>query len=166
VNERPAWSPQPYRTPLREDWIDYNGHLRDAFYTLVASNGIDDLMEQAGLDAAYRAATGGTLYTLEMHVHFIQEMKRGDELTVLARPLGVDAKRLHLRCDILCPRLVGPAAVVEVLLLHVQQHPAPKAAPFPDAVSERLRSWLAASRPPEVTHVSRAIGLQQRSGVT
>jgi acyl-CoA thioester hydrolase len=166
VNERPAWSPRPYRTPLREDWIDYNGHLRDAFYTLVASNGIDDLMEQVGLDAAYRAATGGTLYTLEMHVHFIQELKQGDELIVLARPLGVDAKRLHLRCEILCSRLAEPAAVVEVLLLHVQQHPAPKAAPFPDAVGGRLRSWLAASRPPEGAHVSRAIGLQRRSGMT
>ncbi len=164
MSPRPTWSPQPWRASIRDEWIDYNGHLRDAYYTLLASEAIDDLMEQVGLDAAYRARTGGTLYTLEIHAHFLQEVKRDDAVTVVTRPLGADAKRLHVLCEIRCPRLGDPAAVVEVLLLHVQQHPAPKAAPFPVAVAERLSAWLADSQPVDAKHRSRAMGLQRRDG--
>ena len=26
-----------YSTPIFEEWVDYNGHLRDAFYLLIFS---------------------------------------------------------------------------------------------------------------------------------
>ena len=52
-----TWSPAPYRTRVDAQWIDYNGHMRDAFYSLVISLATDDLMDQLGMDAAYRAAT-------------------------------------------------------------------------------------------------------------
>jgi acyl-CoA thioester hydrolase len=159
---RPTWSPQPWRAAIRDEWVDYNGHLRDAYYTLLASEAIDDLMEQVGLDAAYREQTGGTLYTLEIHAHFLQEVKRDDTVTVVTRPLGTDSKRLHVCCEIRCPRLEDPAAVVEVLLLHVQQRPTPKSAPFPVAVAERLHAWLAGSPRIDAKHRSRAMGLQRR----
>lgn len=38
-----------YRTPVQEDWVDYNGHLRDAFYLLMFSYATDALMERIGL---------------------------------------------------------------------------------------------------------------------
>ena len=41
-----------YRTTVQEDWVDYNGHLRDAFYLLIFSYATDALMERIGLDAA------------------------------------------------------------------------------------------------------------------
>ena len=50
-----------YRATLDSSWIDFNGHLRDAYYTLVASYAVDEVMDQLGLDAAYREATRGTL---------------------------------------------------------------------------------------------------------
>ena len=153
--------PQPLRASIREDWIDYNGHLRDAFYTLLASNAVDDLMDQVGLDAAYRTATGGTLYTVEMHVHFLQEVGRSDEVSVVSHGLGADAKRLHVRCEVTCPRLEGPAAVIEMLLLHVQQRPTPKSAPFPETVARRLAGWVGQSQRTTDEFGSRAIGLRR-----
>ena len=60
-----------YRATLEADWIDYNGHLRDAYYGLVASYAVDAVMDALGLDAAYRADTNCTLYTLEMHIHYL-----------------------------------------------------------------------------------------------
>lgn len=156
-----SWAPRPWQTALEDDWIDFNGHLRDAFYLFLASRATDDLMEQVGLDESYRAATGGTLYTLEMHVHFLQEVKRDDVVTATLRPLAVDAKRLQARCEIACPRLDGPAAIVEMLLLHVTQKPSPKAAPFPEPVAQRLAQWLAAATPPSDDYGSRAIALKR-----
>ena len=56
----------PYRAQLQREWIDYNGHVRDAYYGLVLSYAIDDVMDHLGLDAAYRERTRCTLYTLEL----------------------------------------------------------------------------------------------------
>ena len=36
----------------------------------------------SGLDAAYRARTGCTLYTLEMHMHYLHEVKQTDTAAV------------------------------------------------------------------------------------
>ena len=163
MTEVPPFRPRPWRTPLRPEWVDYNGHLRDAYYALLASGAVDDLMEQVGLDRAYREASGGTLYTLEMHVHYLQEVQGSDEVTAVTRPLAADAKRLHVRCEIHSSRLEGPAAVVEMLLLHVQQRPSPRSAPLPEEVASRLRSWLAASPLPDDTYYSRVIGLRRPS---
>ena len=54
-----------YRAKIQPEWSDYNGHLRDAYYGLVLSYAIDDVMDHVGLDAAYRERTRCTLYTLE-----------------------------------------------------------------------------------------------------
>jgi acyl-CoA thioester hydrolase len=61
-----------YRTAVMPEWIDYNGHLRDAYYSLIVSLACDAFMDRIGLDEAYRARTRCTLYTLEMHMHFLR----------------------------------------------------------------------------------------------
>lgn len=162
MTDTPAFVPSPWRTSIPREWIDYNGHLRDAYYTLLASNAIDGLMEQLGLDRAYRESTGGTLFTLELHAHYLREIKGDDAVTVATLPLAADAKRLQVRCEVRCARLEGPAAVIEVLLLHVRQDPEPRAAAFPDEVARRLQSWLAVNPPPADEYGSRTIGLQRR----
>jgi acyl-CoA thioester hydrolase len=158
-----SWRPAVYRCGLDPQWIDYNGHLRDAYYALVFSQAIDALMDDVGLDPAYRERTGGTLYTLEMHVHFLNEVKASDEISVIARALGADAKRLHLGLAMHCPRQEGPAAIAEFMLLHVQQRPAPKSAAFPPDVLQRLEAWQAAdAQLAAPTHGSRRMELVRR----
>jgi acyl-CoA thioester hydrolase len=110
-----------YETPIRAEWIDYNGHLRDAYYGLIFSEAIDALMDRVGLDAAYRARTGGTLYTVEMHLHYLKEVKQADTAVVTLRLLGVDAKRIHAALELLRAGHTEVAASAEVMLLHVRQ---------------------------------------------
>ena len=102
-----SWRPSEYRCDIETQWIDYNGHLRDAYYTLVFSQAIDALMDEVGLDDAYRARSGCTLYTLETHVHYLDEVKSIDAISVRARAIGVDAKRIHLGLALHCTRLDG-----------------------------------------------------------
>ncbi|MGY5799659.1 thioesterase family protein, partial [Rheinheimera faecalis] len=45
------------------EWVDYNGHLRDAFYLLVFSYATDALMAHIGLDSQNRDASGHSLFT-------------------------------------------------------------------------------------------------------
>ncbi len=129
-----------YRAQLQPEWIDYNGHLRDAYYGLVLSYAVDDLMDQLGLDAAYRERTRCTLYTLELHLRYLHEVKGTDELTVANSVLDADAKRLHLGCRFMVSRLTDAVAVGEVMLLHVHQGDQPASAPFPADVDALLRS--------------------------
>lgn len=77
-------------------WVDYNGHLNDAYYMVAFSLATDGLMAQVGLDAAGRAATGHTMYTLEVHLNYVQEVHEGVAIEVRTQILGVDAKRVHV----------------------------------------------------------------------
>ncbi len=128
-----------YRATIDPAWIDYNGHLRDAYYGLIFSYAIDDVMDQLGLDAPYRDRTSCTLYTLELHLHFLHEVKASDELTVQSLILDADHKRLHAGSEFRCGRLAEPVAIAEAMLLHVRQGAMPATASFPKDVELRLQ---------------------------
>src|SRR6266702_1412098 len=85
-----------YHDVVRAEWVDYNGHLRDAFYMLIFSFATDALIDQIGLDDAVRKARGRSIYTLEAHIHYLHEIKEGARVRVEMRVLAHDAKRMHL----------------------------------------------------------------------
>ncbi|GGK04179.1 thioesterase family protein [Pseudomonas matsuisoli] len=87
---------ETYRTDVLPEWTDYNGHLRDAHYLLLFSFATDALMDHLGLDAAGRARTGHTLYTLEVHLNYLAEVKVSETVCVMTQLVGRDRKRLHV----------------------------------------------------------------------
>jgi acyl-CoA thioester hydrolase len=135
-----------YDTPILPEWIDFNGHLRDGYYGLIVSFAIDALMDRVGLDAAYRAHSGCTLYTLEMHLHYLQEVRQSDAVEVCVRIAGADHKRIHAAFEMRRRGKPGVAATAEAMLLHVRrQGDAVATAPFPPQVSGSLGKLQAAS---------------------
>jgi acyl-CoA thioester hydrolase len=133
MNELPI-----YRARIQKEWIDFNGHLRDAYYALVASYAIDEVMDILGIDAAYRARTRCTLYTLELHFHYLHEVKETDDLGVITSVFDFDRKRIQAGCRFICSRIPEPVATAEMMLLHVHQGEKPSVASFPDEVSAKL----------------------------
>jgi len=129
-----------YRTAILPEWIDYNGHLRDAYYGLIVSLAADVLMDNVGMGEAYRTRTRCTLYTLEMHIHYLHEVHKTDVVDVALRILGTDRKRIHAAFDITCERYPDPVATAEVMLLHVHQGEKPAAHPFPPEIVAALAS--------------------------
>ena len=85
-----------YQTRIIPDWVDYNGHLRDAFYLLIFSYATDALMDRLGMDSNNREASGHSLFTLELHLNYLHEVKLGADVQVHTQIIGHDAKRLHL----------------------------------------------------------------------
>jgi acyl-CoA thioester hydrolase len=160
----PAWSPRVFTSRIEPGWIDYNGHLRDAYYTLIASASIDALMDDLGIDEAYRRDEHCTLYTLEMHVRFLREIK-GDATLALDRYLlEFDAKRLRLLIAMRAAQDAEVAAVVDVMLMHVHQGESVSSRPFPTIVQQRLASWQLQTAPSELLALgSRQLTLQPRS---
>jgi acyl-CoA thioester hydrolase len=134
-----------YTAVVPPEWVDYNGHLRDAYYGLICSYATDALMDQIGLDAAGRARTHGSLFTLESHIHYLHEVKLGEDVQVQLQVLGHDAKRLHVVLSLVLPGRAEPVAVCEQMLLHVDVR-GPRSAPFPAEVLAPVQALAAAHR--------------------
>jgi len=90
-----------YHTKVKADWIDYNGHMQDAYYGLVFSYAVDAFQDVVGFDAAYRQRTGCTIYLVEEHKYFLKEVKEGDLLEIRIVLLAVTEKLFHLHCQML-----------------------------------------------------------------
>lgn len=134
-----------YRTALLADWIDYNGHLRDAYYGLIVSYACDALMDRLGMGAAYRERTANTLYTVETHAHFLREVKKEDTVGVHVRMLGADQKKIHAAFDVVRDSDGVVAASMELMLLHVHQGVSVTTVPFPPEVAGAISRLVAAT---------------------
>ncbi len=148
---------------VQPDWIDYNGHMRDGYYAVACSTATDKLMDQLGVDQAYRERTQGTLYTLEAKIRFVAEAGEGEAFTISAQILDADAKRLHIHMR-MCRAGSGELlATQETVLLHVDQAAGPAAAPFPPEIAQRVEALEAAHRAlPFPEDASRPIGLRRK----
>jgi len=148
-----------YETPVLAEWTDYNGHLRDAYYLLIFSYATDALMDHLGLDSAGREASGHSLFTLEVHLNYLHEVKQGEPVEVRTQLLTHDRKRLHVHHTLHRPGEDEPLAASEQMLLHVSLD-GPRSAPFEGVVLERVLALAEAHRDlPRPAHVGRVIGL-------
>ncbi|MEY8799231.1 carnitine 3-dehydrogenase [Leisingera sp. XS_AS12] len=124
-----------------QSWTDYNGHMNEAHYTEASAQATDRFMEMIGVDAAY-IAEGGSYFTVENHVRFLDELHEGDALTVTTQVLQGTGKKMHL-----FHRLFGPegklAATVETLLLHMDLNARGTSLPSPQ-VADKLASFAGA----------------------
>lgn len=127
-----------YRDVVRPEWVDYNGHLRDAFYLLIFSFATDALLDRIGLDDAARRERGRSVYTLEAHVNYLHEIKEGTQVRVDARVLAHDAKRLHLYLELFADGHDDAVSASEQMLLHVDTRDGAKSAPFDEDVAARV----------------------------
>ena len=85
-------------------------------------------MERIGLGADVRQATGYTLYTLQIMLHYFREAKLGEPLRVSAQLLEFDAKRARLWMEMRSGEAV--LAATEQLYLSVRQAGDTRAAPW------------------------------------
>lgn len=156
--------PVEYRDVVRSEWVDYNGHLRDAFYMLLFSYASDALLDAIGLDDAQRTTRHRSVYTLEAHINYLHEVKEGASVRVIVRVLAHDLKRMHVGFEMFADDLSDPVAAGEQMLLHVDTL-GPRAAPFDEDVLERVRALASAQASlPVPRHIGRVIGLPAGSG--
>ena len=132
--------PFEYTTSVKPEWIDYNGHMQDAFYGLVFSYAVDAFQDWVGFDAAYRTETDCTIYLVEEHKFLLREVKESDPLTVQISVLGVSEKLFHLHCVMQSDG--HDVAISELMEMHVCQKPTPKGAPIPHDIVARLNELI------------------------
>jgi carnitine 3-dehydrogenase len=113
----PAQPLRLHRGTVLPAWVDYNGHMSDAFYLWSFGEAADAVLASVGAGPDYRAS-GKSFYTAETHVNYFKEMHQGDAMTFETELVGLDPKRLHF-----FHRMLNAAGEVvasnETMLLHV-----------------------------------------------
>jgi acyl-CoA thioesterase FadM len=106
--------------PVREEWLDYNGHVTDSAYAVLCGAANESYLEHLGISADYQRRTGCTTYTVEAHLRFLAEVSRGQTVEADVLLVDCDAKRLRLRTTL---RVEGTDVLTgEYLFLHVDQN--------------------------------------------
>jgi acyl-CoA thioesterase FadM len=118
-----------YRSSVRPEWIDYNGHLTDWAYAVVCSEANELVLDHLGVGAAYRERTGCAAYTVEAHLSFLGEVGPDGELQAESVLLSADAKRLRVRTTLL-DRAGRVVLTAEHLYVHVDTRSG-RVVPFP-----------------------------------
>ncbi|MFK0091919.1 thioesterase family protein [Pseudomonas sp. NPDC090592] len=150
-----------HQATIVEDWIDYNGHLRDAFYFLLFSHATDALMDHIGLDAQGRATHGHTLYTLEAHINYLSETRLGEDIQVFTQVIDHDSKRLHIVHHLYRPQDGELLAVSEQMLMNIARE-AGRAAKFATSVEAQISAIYQAHRSlPRPGYCGRVIGIRR-----
>ena len=126
-----------YRATVKPEWLDYNGHMNEAYYVLVFSEATDAFMDYSGQDEAYRKRTGHTIYTLETHVMYLLEVGEGEPVRVETQLLALDAKRYRLFHYMYHDGSNELLATAEHMMLNVDMA-GPKSAPFDSDLAARL----------------------------
>ena len=87
---------QTLQTPVIKEWIDYNGHLNDANYLVIFTKASDALQDHLGLTLKHIQNTGETLFTVETHLAYVQEIGLGEMVTITTQILETDNKRMRI----------------------------------------------------------------------
>ena len=127
--------PVVWREPVQDAWIDYNGHLSEPYYVLVFGHATDNVMDLVGIDETYREANDASLYTVEAHVRYLDEVSAGAELEVRSSVIGCTAKLLWIWHELWVDGRLR--ATEEILGVHVAGG---ASAPFPEDVAARTRA--------------------------
>lgn len=147
---------------LEPGWIDYNGHLNMAYYSVLFDRGVDHVYDLLGIGAEYVRTDAGSCFTMEVHLNYLNELTLDDPVSVSLQLIDFDAKRLHF-FQTMTNRSSGElAATSEQLALHVDMS-SRRSAPFPQAVLERISSLHAVHRDlPRPALLGRVIGIRKR----
>lgn len=148
--------PVVWREPVLDEWIDYNGHLSEPYYVLVLGHATDAVMEHVGLGPKHRARANASLFTIEAHVRYLDQVSPGADLEVQSSVIGASGKLLRIWHELWVDGTLR--ATEEILGVHVHTGTG-RSSPFPADVARRIEAALVPP-PPEA---GAAIGLR-RSG--
>ena len=139
-----------FRGEVLPEWIDYNGHMNLAYYTVLFDQATDLLFDELGLGLDYRRDRKLGTFVAETHNFYERELLVGARVRVATQIIAIDAKRMHIGHEMYV--LDGPAgtpeagtrtATQELMFLHVDLS-ARRVCPFPPDMHERVAEAAAA----------------------
>ena len=117
----------PYDTPIIlpekkviKDWIDYNGHMNVAFYTLAFDKSLDVFLEEIlGIGETHALRNKQGPFVLQAHYNYLNEMSLDERFNIRLLVVDCDEKRMHLCLDMFSQKKNKVIAVAEKVLINV-----------------------------------------------
>jgi len=125
------------------EWIDYNGHMNVAYYSLAFDWGVDGLWEEFGITEQHIKENLSSTFAVEHHVLYKQELKLDAPYVITSQILAFDEKRIHQFQRMYHATEGFLAATAEWLSLHVDLR-SRRVAPWPDNILDGIRRVAAA----------------------
>lgn len=147
---------------IQPEWIDYNGHLNMAYYSVLFDRSVDEAFLAMGLGPDYAKTRRHTTYSAEFHICYVRELHLGSRVRGSFQLVDHDEKRLHCYQE-LFHEDGWLAATGETLVLHIDMS-GPKVAPFPPDVAEKVAAMRAAHAGlPRPGRAGRGIGIARKT---
>ncbi len=124
---------------VRPEWIDPNGHMNLAYYTMAFDLATDLIFDVFDCSYAYKDREGCGTFAAESHNMYEAEMLLGEQARMVTWVLGVDTKRVHLAHEMYRLDDGRRAATQELMYLHVDLR-IRKVAPWPGNVRGRIQA--------------------------
>jgi acyl-CoA thioester hydrolase len=135
----------PYSTPIilpeqqvLKEWLDYNGHMNVAFYTLAFDKSLDIFLEDfLGIGETHAHENYQGPFVVQAHYHYLNEMKLNEKFNVRLFVVDCDKNKMHLCLEIYSLLQEKVISVVEQVLINVNLE-LRKSEPYPAWAFERL----------------------------
>ena len=90
-----------YSTPIilpeqkvLKEWLDYNGHMNVAYYTLAFDKSLDIFLEDLlGIGETHAYENNQGPFVVQAHYHYLSEMKLNEKFNVRLFVVDCDKKR-------------------------------------------------------------------------
>ena len=105
---------------VHEDWIDYNGHMNVAYYTLAFDKALDDFLEKnLEIGPTYVEKEKKGPYSLQANYHYLDELRLTEKFFTKIYLINSDKKKIHLVLEMINFNTNKQVAVCETLLINV-----------------------------------------------
>jgi acyl-CoA thioester hydrolase len=108
-----------YQGEVLAEWIDANGHMNLAYYTVLFDYATDMLFDAIGIGQDYKRATSHGTFVAETHNLYVRELLVGERVRVITQILGADDKRVHVAHEMLRVADGQRSATQELLFLSI-----------------------------------------------
>ena len=104
---------------ILKEWTDYNGHLNVAYYVRVFDIAADIMLDNFKMGGESAKKDKKSTFVVEMHTHYNQEVKLGEEVETHLTYIDHDKKRIYYKLSMFHKEKKYLAATNEVLSLYV-----------------------------------------------
>ena len=128
---------------VKKEWIDYNGHMNVAYYTLSFDNALDDFLEtKLTIGPTFVNKEKKGPYSLQANYHYLDELRLHDKFFVKVYIIDSDNKKIHLVLEMINFKTKKQVAVCETLLINVDLNIRKSVIYSPDVV-EKIKKYKA-----------------------
>jgi acyl-CoA thioester hydrolase len=121
---------------------DLNGHLNVRHYVGIASEGLDESLEEVGIPQNWPRVGGKGVFSAEHHLTYVHELRTGDRLSVRVLLLGRSERAAHTIVYLVDETQERISCVMEEIFLCVDME-SRRTTPWPDDVAAKIDARIA-----------------------